>query len=56
MSESCNHNCEGCSADCSSREKAPGIQKEALNQASSVKKVIGKSKMPCSAIRLYRQE
>lgn len=41
MSESCNHNCEGCSADCSSREKAPGIQKEALNQASSVKKVIG---------------
>ncbi|MCI9274098.1 MAG: Mrp/NBP35 family ATP-binding protein [Clostridiales bacterium] len=41
MSESCNHNCEGCSADCSSREKAPGIQKEALNPASSVKKVIG---------------
>lgn len=41
MSESCNHNCEGCSADCSSRKKAPVIQKEALNPASSVKKVIG---------------
>lgn len=41
MSESCNHNCESCGQSCSSREKPQGIQKEALNASSSVKKVIG---------------
>lgn len=38
MSE-CNHNCEQCGQDCSSREG--GIPKEALNPKSRVKKVIG---------------
>ena len=38
MSE-CTHNCSSCSANCSSREG--GIPKEKLNDASSVKKVIG---------------
>ena len=37
MSE-CTHNCSTCSADCSSRNE---IQKDPLNQLSSVKKVIG---------------
>ena len=41
MSESCNHDCESCGQSCSSREKPQGIQKEALNASSSVKKVIG---------------
>jgi Mrp family chromosome partitioning ATPase len=40
MSESCSHNCESCGENCSSRTE-PGIQKEALNAASSVKRVIG---------------
>ena len=38
MSE-CTHDCSSCSANCSSREG--GIPKEKLNDASSVKKVIG---------------
>ncbi|MBQ6929489.1 MAG: P-loop NTPase, partial [Oscillospiraceae bacterium] len=37
MSE-CTHDCSSCSADCSSRTE---IQKDPLNQLSSVKKVIG---------------
>lgn len=41
MSESCNHDCESCGQSCSSRQKPQGIQKEALNASSSVKKVIG---------------
>lgn len=41
MSESCNHDCESCGQSCSSRRKPQGIQKEALNASSSVKKVIG---------------
>ncbi|MBE6425829.1 MAG: Mrp/NBP35 family ATP-binding protein [Thermoguttaceae bacterium] len=38
MSESCNHQCSSCSKDCASRHQAP--EKEALNELSSVKKVI----------------
>ena len=38
MSEECTHNCETCSANCESRNG--GIQKEKLNDQSSVKKVI----------------
>ena len=38
MSEECTHNCDTCTANCSSRENA--IQKEPLNENSSVKKVI----------------
>ncbi len=38
MSQECTHNCDSCSANCSSREG--GIQKEKLNDQSSVKKVI----------------
>ena len=36
MSE-CNHDCSSCSADCASRG---GIQKEAPNQFSEIKKVL----------------
>lgn len=39
MSESCGHDCENCSANCSERKE--GIPKEPLNAHSSVKKVIG---------------
>ena len=39
MSESCGHDCENCSANCSERKE--GIPKEPLNAYSSVKKVIG---------------
>ena len=39
MSEECTHNCDTCGLDCSSRKG--GIQKEAPNPASSIKKVIG---------------
>ena len=38
MSEECTHNCDTCSANCSSREQT--IQKESLNEFSHVKKVI----------------
>ncbi len=38
MAEECTHDCSSCSANCSSREG--GIQKEKLNDQSSVKKVI----------------
>ena len=38
MSEECTHNCDTCTANCSSRENA--IQKEELNELSHVKKVI----------------
>ena len=38
MSEQCTHDCSTCSANCESRENA--IQKEKLNEHSSVKKVI----------------
>lgn len=37
--EQCTHNCESCGADCPSRSQAP--EKEAPNEMSSVKKVIG---------------
>ena len=40
MSE-CNHDCGSCSAECSSRKPDPSEFLEALNPASSVKKVIG---------------
>ena len=40
MSE-CNHDCGSCSAECSSRKPDPPEFLEALNPASSVKKVIG---------------
>ena len=40
MSESCEHNCGSCGADCSERSM-PQRMKEALNKDSSVKKVIG---------------
>ena len=37
--EGCTHDCSSCGADCSSRQG--GIQKKALNEHSSIKKVIG---------------
>lgn len=37
--EGCTHDCSSCGADCASREG--GIQKKALNEHSSIKKVIG---------------
>ena len=37
MSEHCDHNCEGCSADCGDRKACPGFQ----GANSGVKKVIG---------------
>ncbi len=37
--EQCTHNCESCGADCPSRSQV--MEKEALNEMSSVKKVIG---------------
>lgn len=37
MSQSCNHNCKSCSSNCSDRKES---LKEALNEKSSVKKVI----------------
>lgn len=40
MSEECTHNCETCSANCSSREATQDLT-EKLNELSSVKKVIG---------------
>lgn len=40
MSE-CTHDCNSCTANCSSREGDSGIQKAALNDQSRVKKVIG---------------
>ena len=42
MSEQCTHNCETCTANCSSREGgAPKSFLEAPNELSSIKKVIG---------------
>lgn len=41
MSESCTHNCSSCGVDCSSRTENQTSFLEPLNQASSVKKVIG---------------
>lgn len=42
MSENCNHNCESCGENCSSRTGgAPADLKAKLNDLSSVKKVIG---------------
>lgn len=41
MSESCNHDCNHCSASCDSRDKAPQSMLAPLNAKSSVKKVIG---------------
>ena len=38
MSENCNHDCTNCSENCGERQE---IQKERLNEFSSVKKVIG---------------
>ncbi len=40
MSEECTHNCESCSADCSSRSGG-GIEKAMPHYMSSIKKVIG---------------
>lgn len=40
MSEECTHNCSTCSANCSSRTEPESLL-EPLNEASSVKKVIG---------------
>lgn len=39
MSETCNHDCSSCSANCSSRENTP-IPKDPVNEYSSVKRVI----------------
>ncbi|NLB90488.1 MAG: Mrp/NBP35 family ATP-binding protein [Clostridiales bacterium] len=39
MSENCNRQCDSCNVDCPSREES--IPKEALNEYSQVKKVIG---------------
>jgi len=41
MSENCTHNCSSCSENCSSRTQEQTSFLEALNPASSVKKVIG---------------
>ena len=42
MSEECTHNCETCGAACSSREgQKPGDMHDKLNDASSVRRVIG---------------
>lgn len=41
MSENCSHNCSTCGENCSSRESEQTSLLEALNPASSVKKVIG---------------
>ena len=38
MSENCNHNCEGCQADCGSRK---ADFKQPANKYSHIKKVIG---------------
>ena len=38
MSENCNHNCEGCQADCGSRK---ADFKQSANKYSHIKKVIG---------------
>ncbi len=40
MSE-CTHDCSSCSSNCSDRQAEPIIEKEKLNEYSSVKKVIG---------------
>ncbi|MDO5292910.1 MAG: Mrp/NBP35 family ATP-binding protein [bacterium] len=40
MSESCDHNCSGCSSDCEERTSPKSFQVE-INPLSSVKKVIG---------------
>ena len=41
MSESCNHDCGSCQADCDSRKIDPKDMLEKPNQLSSIKKVIG---------------
>ncbi|MEG0688013.1 MAG: ATP-binding protein, partial [Hungatella sp.] len=41
MSENCTHDCNSCGEDCGSRTEEQTSFLEALNPASSVKKVIG---------------
>lgn len=39
--ENCTHDCSSCSANCGDRQEGNGIPKAALNQYSSIKKLIG---------------
>ena len=48
MSE-CNHDCGSCSANCDSRKADKSEFLEALNPASSVKKVIGVASGTCAS-------
>ncbi len=41
MAEECTHDCSTCTANCSSREKAPGDLREAPNPLSDIRHVVG---------------